>query len=188
MLERRQVNPYAFHIFAFRHGFERLTPRVLHSLASKAIFDFGGFNGDSALAMRAYASQVCTFEIRRENIRAMTQILAANPTDRRNVISLHAGVTNRTRRLCLPSCAGKGPTLKTRGDSCQEMDLVTVDDFVESHNITIGFIKADIEGHALEMVQGALRTLKSQKPIISISCYHNAEDCCYATVALPRTA
>jgi hypothetical protein len=43
-------------------------------------------------------------------------------------------------------------------------------------DMKIGFIEADIEGHVLEMVEGALRTPKRKKSIISISCYHNIDE------------
>jgi FkbM family methyltransferase len=160
----------------FRHGLERLTPRVLHSLASKAIVDFGGFDEGSALAMSSYADRAYAFEICPENIRIMTQIHEANPMDGRNALSLHAGVTNRTGRVCVPSCVGQGTNLKARRDPCQKVGLVPVDNFAESHNITVGFIKVDIEGHAFENGAGWTTYPEKAKAIPSISCYHGTEE------------
>jgi hypothetical protein len=41
--------------------------------------------------------------------------------------------------------------------------------------LTIGFIKTDIEGHEREVSQGAIATLGTQQPFLSISTYHNIE-------------
>jgi hypothetical protein len=53
--------------------------------------------------------------------------------------------------------------------------VATIDDEVEKYNLSIGFMKIDIEGYELEVLKGAINTLKSQHPILSLSSYHNIE-------------
>ena len=34
----------------------------------------------------------------------------------------------------------------------------------------------DVEGHALEILRGAIRTIKNQRPVLSIAIYHNSSE------------
>jgi hypothetical protein len=43
---------------------------------------------------------------------------------------------------------------------------------VQSRGITVGFSKADVEGVGYHVVNGAINTVKRDRPVISISCYH----------------
>jgi hypothetical protein len=39
-----------------------------------------------------------------------------------------------------------------------------------------GFIKIDTEGHGLEIIRGAMKTLKAQHPSIALACYHERDE------------
>jgi FkbM family methyltransferase len=41
-----------------------------------------------------------------------------------------------------------------------EVNIVIVDLFVETHDIQVGFVKCDTEGHGLPIIRGAEKTLK----------------------------
>jgi hypothetical protein len=51
----------------------------------------------------------------------------------------------------------------------------TIDRFVAARNLSLGFIRADVEGAALQAVRGAIKTLRSQRPIVAIAGYHGVE-------------
>jgi hypothetical protein len=77
------------------------------------------------------------------------------------------GFVNVSQRGNLASnLASKGPI---------PVRLTTIDDEVRAYNITIGFIKIDIEGYEPEVLKGAITTLETQHPILSLSSYHNIE-------------
>ena len=58
----------------------------------------------------------------------------------------------------------------------ESIHITTLDKFVEEHNLKVGLIKVDIEGFEQEFLKGALNTIKTQKPILLLSIYHNADD------------
>lgn len=56
----------------------------------------------------------------------------------------------------------------------EEISLTTLDNFAKQHGITkIDFIKIDIEGHEMHMLQGAEQILKRDKPVIYMECDDN---------------
>lgn len=62
-------------------------------------------------------------------------------------------------------------------DKTYEVDVLTIDTFVEKNNITkVDYIKADIEGSERDMLKGAERTIKKYLPKISICTYHLEDD------------
>ena len=57
------------------------------------------------------------------------------------------------------------------------MDIVTLDKFCGDRNISnIKLIKADVEGMGLDMLLGAKNTIRSNRPVLSLSIYHNKEE------------
>ena len=56
------------------------------------------------------------------------------------------------------------------------IEATTLDDFVRKNNIEVGLIKVDIEGYEQHFLKGAEQTIKTQKPALLISIYHNIDD------------
>ncbi len=62
-------------------------------------------------------------------------------------------------------------------DKSKTISVTSVDNFVKEENIEkVDFIKLDIEGAELNCLQGAVNTLKKDRPQLSISIYHKYED------------
>lgn len=58
---------------------------------------------------------------------------------------------------------------KSRKEVEESISITTLDDFVQSEQLTkIDFIKADIEGWELKMLQGAETTLKKHRPVLML--------------------
>ena len=64
-------------------------------------------------------------------------------------------------------------TISNNSKNGCEINLTTIDHEVEKYNMSVGFMKADIEGMELQALEGAVKTIKKQRPIISFSIYHN---------------
>ena len=55
--------------------------------------------------------------------------------------------------------------------------MVSIDDFIEEHNIKrVDFIKIDTEGYEKPVIQGARETIKRFHPVIVCSAYHLPDD------------
>ncbi|MCP1374078.1 FkbM family methyltransferase [Dyella lutea] len=57
-----------------------------------------------------------------------------------------------------------------------EMPFISIDDYVDSREIQIDYIKMDIEGGEIPALEGAAKTIASQKPRLAISAYHKEDD------------
>jgi hypothetical protein len=64
--------------------------------------------------------------------------------------------------------------LQEGGNTAGEM--TTIDAEVKKHNMTVGFIKMDVEGYGMPVIKGAIETIKSQRPVLSLGIYHNHEE------------
>ena len=51
-----------------------------------------------------------------------------------------------------------------------------LDHFAEEHGLTVGLIKADIEGAEQSLLRGAEKTIRKDRPALMISIYHNIDD------------
>lgn len=73
--------------------------------------------------------------------------------------------------------AGLGSSfLKPIINSALKTQITTLDKFVEENNLQVGLIKVDIEGFEQEFLKGAMNTIKTQKPVLLLSIYHNLSD------------
>jgi FkbM family methyltransferase len=144
-----------------------LGARVTAGLKQKDFLDIGAFNGDSALALSEYAGRVHSIEISRDNFAALNRTLTANPEWSANVHTYLMGIGEKAG---FAGVSGGGEGAQMREGN--QIEILPVDDFVARHNLTVGFMKADIEGLAFAMVKGARQTMIRDRPIFSISCYH----------------
>lgn len=55
--------------------------------------------------------------------------------------------------------------------------MVPLDQYVREQRLgPVGLIKADVEGMGLELLKGALETIRRDRPILSLCIYHNREE------------
>lgn len=47
---------------------------------------------------------------------------------------------------------------------------------MQEHGLNVGLIKVDTEGHEQPFLRGAEQTIRTQKPVLLISIYHNMPD------------
>jgi FkbM family methyltransferase len=157
-------------VFAFHHGLKLLDSRIATGLKQKDILDIGAYNGDSALIFSQYARRVHSVEISETNIAAMRKVLAANPEISTNVQVYHMGIGDKPGHMGVRG-SGNGASLGPG----QQVEVIPVDDFVQRYNLTVGFMKADVEGYAFQMAFGARQTLLRDRPIFSFAVYHSFE-------------
>lgn len=78
----------------------------------------------------------------------------------------------------------KGTAWLTNQDVCSRLSkfksnsfkvkLTTIDELFYKQNIPITYLKIDVEGSDLNVLKGALKSIKKYKPKISVATYHNA--------------
>jgi hypothetical protein len=84
--------------------------------------------------------------------------------------------------VLMPNVIGAGATMQAvlTGDEQVEMltlPLQSVDALVRERRIPhIDFLKIDVEGADLGVLQGAAETIRTQRPRLAIACYHKPDD------------
>ena len=94
------------------------------------------------------------------------------PPELYEIFQMGLGKENKT--VAFADSKDSGNTLCHAGkDLCK---IVRLDDFMRDKKGNIGFLKADVEGYGLDLVQGAVETLKRDRPILDISIYHSGSE------------
>lgn len=168
-----EENIFASNVFYYKHGMEDL--QTLDKVKNRNIVDVGGYIGDSALVLSKYTDKnVYTFEACKENYVRMDKTFELNNV--KNVIPVNYALGDSIDGKV--SLGGIGPSshvVSIDGDDC-DINYTTLDKYVSENNIDVGLIKVDIEGFEQKFLKGAQETIKTQKPVLLISIYHNPDD------------
>lgn len=166
-------NYYGIENFYFHCGLRFLSKNLLKKYEKKDVIDAGAANGDTpAIFSREYKFRnIYAFEPEKNNyIKLLENIKRFNLT---NVIPVNKGVGDKNKKLKITNEEGQSHISAYGG---QEIDCITIDEFVEKNNISVGLIKMDIEGFESYAIKGAGKTIKEQRPILLISIYHCGRD------------
>jgi len=170
---RRLGNYYGIENFYFHCGLRFLTKNVLKKYQKKDVVDAGAANGDTpAIFSREYTfKNIFAFEPEKNNYRKLLKNIKRFRL--KNVIPVNKGVGDRNLVLKITNEEGQSH-INVHGN--QEVEIITIDEFVEKNNISVGLIKMDIEGFESYAIKGAEETIKDQKPLLLISIYHSGKD------------
>ncbi|MFO7795235.1 MAG: FkbM family methyltransferase [Promethearchaeia archaeon] len=160
-------------IFKYKHGLNFIPNDVIDNLANKVFLDCGAYMGDSALVFEkdCNASRIYSFEPVPDNYKYLLDLIALN--NLKKVIPIKKGLGEVSGRKSY-SALGFCSRISENGN--EEMEIITIDDFVLENKIKVGLIKMDLEGYEMEALNGAKYTIRKNKPILLISIYHNPEE------------
>ena len=170
------VNHFEPCVFYYKHGMETL--KNTDRIRQQNIIDAGGFIGDSALVLSSYTEKkIYSFEAIPANLQKMQKTIELNSLS--NVIPVNKALYSKKTELEFNICDSASSSVKLEaipeGEKVK-VQAITLDEFVKEHNLDVGLIKVDLEGAEQEFLQGALNTIKEQKPTLLFSIYHKPED------------
>lgn len=170
------INHFEPSVFLYRHGIDKL--EYPDRIKNKSILDIGAFIGDSALVLKELTDKkIYSFEPIQENYDLMLKTIELN--DIKNVAPIKggAGADNAVINIFSAGSSSSADQVMAMGSQKgEECRIYKIDDFVKENNIEVGLIKVDIEGFERQFIQGAVETIKTQKPALLLSVYHNADD------------
>jgi FkbM family methyltransferase len=181
MSKYQGVRNFCLEVFCFHHGLRMLDPRIQASLKTKSFIDIGAFNGDSALVLSDYAKDVYSLELSGANFAVLNCVLSQNPILSANVHAFHVGASDHDGES---SVTGYGAGAKISGHIGQLVKIVTIDKFVQEHNLSVGFVKGDVEGNAAGIITGATVTMVRDRPVFSLLSYHDFSEMCNMSIFL----
>lgn len=144
----------------------------------KNIIDVGAFIGDSAILFSPYTNKkVYAFEPFKKSYETMLQTLKINNVT--NVSPINIGLMDKSQKD-IPIYGGgsniANSIIRPHGNIVDNIEVRTLDDWIKENPIEIGLIKVDIESAEQKFLQGAINTIKEQRPNMLISIYHGAHD------------
>lgn len=149
-------------------------------LKDKDIIDAGAFTGDTSIPISEITNKnVYAFEPFDKSYEMLVKNIENNNI--RNIIPINKslGDINGERTLFLAGQNVQGitndPNIR-KADKEIKVDETTIDKFVSENDLKIGLISIDVEGAEMDLLKGALETIKTQKPILTVSIYHKASD------------
>lgn len=157
-----------------------LSENDLNYIKNKDIIDAGAYTGDTSLPLSKTTSKnIYAFEPFKDSF----ELLKKNIDDNNftNIIPVNKSLGNTVgeRSLYLSGQNVQGitsdPNIRSY-DTEIKVEETTVDAFVEENNLNVGFITIDVEGAEMALLEGAINTIKTQKPILYISIYHKVSD------------
>lgn len=137
------------------------------------VIDAGGCWGDTAMHFAQQAAKVYCFECIPSNIGIIQENLRLNPQLASKIVVIPEALwdTSGERLTFNDAGPGSGPSSGGAGIS---VETKTLDDFVSENSLKrIDFIKMDIEGSEPRALAGAERTIRSHRPQLAISIYHD---------------
>lgn len=172
------IRQFEISVFLNKHGLYLFEELTLNNIKNKDIIDVGGFVGDSAIFFEKEVTlkNIYSFEATKSNYDLMLKTLKLNNSSR--IVPINKGLGSKNEILNITVNGGGSSLISSsvNGDNIEQCEIITLDDFVEKHNIEVGFIKVDIEDFEQEFLKGAINTIKTQKPAMLISIYHNYSD------------
>ena len=151
-------------------------------IKGSVFLDGGAYVGDTAFSFLEYDPQkVYAFEPDRRNHASLTENIERNGLSDRIIAQMKGlGSAVESRSFCANQRGASRVASSTEiaaGKAAAQIECVPIDDFVRAEEIQrVGLIKLDVEGFEKEVVQGALETIKRDRPVLLISIYHNPKD------------
>ena len=143
--------------------------------------DGGAFKGDSATDMLAAIpgiKQIIACEPDPKTFKKL-QLFAESDIAQGIVVPLETALSNASghSESVASGSRGSGITGKNRRAKISEVRLDTIDNIVGEARID--YIKLDVEGFEKEAILGAVKILRRESPILSVSVYHRTDDIWY---------
>ena len=172
-------SPWAKNIFHLHtYIYEQYAiPGIVEAAPGSVIIDAGAYNGDTAIYFSRKAGEkgkVYAFEADSKNINDAQTNIDINNCKNVEVLLMALSDTKGEINFSLNKIASSNShQIETGGITVPCTDL---DSFVGEKNIRVDYIKSDIEGGEMRLLQGAKETIKRDGPICGIAPYHKRED------------
>lgn len=155
-----------FYIF----GLEQYNIKNIFEVSNDSvIFDVGAWKGDTAYFFSKKCNgnaKIYAFEPDKNAYKTLKIIKEKYKLN--NVILKNILFSNKKETVDFMSMTPNTPIVK--------MDAVTIDEFSESNNIErIDYLKMDVEGAEMHILEGAVNTIKKFRPSLAIAIYHGGE-------------
>jgi FkbM family methyltransferase len=143
------------------------------------VIDGGACYGDTALYFSIKSdAKVYAFEFLEENLNIFKKNMLLNPQHAQNITLVEKPLSSRSGKKFYAISNVPGMSITTiKYEHAKELHSISIDDYVEQNRIPkIDFIKLDVECSEADVLNGAIRTIRTFKPKLAICVYHKYND------------
>ena len=165
--------------FLTHHGLRLLDFPVRDYLRDGNFIDAGCCFGDSALVfLKHYApGKVYSFEPSESNRNVCKNYLKRNKINPEKIELVPLGLGAENETIFFHETPGESNSLLTHAENGIPITVKTLDTFCTERNLSrVKLIKADIEGMGMDMLHGAEKVIRENRPVMSLSIYHNKKE------------
>ena len=141
------------------------------------VIDCGAYTGNTSLYFSdrvGSCGKVFSFEAMPSTYNKLKQNI--EKLNRKNIYIYNNAVSNEEKKLIFTETATPASRQITSGKGI-EVQALSIDDFVRKNNIGhVDFIKMDVEGAELDVLNGCEETCKKFSPILAVCLYHKRDD------------
>lgn len=179
LLRRKYVfsEPFAECVFYYHHGLKLLDRKIHDYIRNKDFLDIGCWIGDTALVLQEYSPRkVYSFDISSKVLKEYCAVMKNNNIDEARYETVLAALGKESKMIFVDFYERDLSTSNTvYNEGKNRVIQTTIDEYVDEHNLNVGLIQADIEGAEFDMILGAEKTIKLQKPVLLIDIYHRPD-------------
>lgn len=153
------------------HVWEPQTTKLLlhFSKGAKNVIIAGAYFGDQTIpvANNIKSTGCChAFEPNKNNSDLIIENAALNNLN--NIVVNHLALWNKSNeKLVFEGEDALASTIETKEDNANVLHTITVDDYVKQQQLSgIALLMIDVEGSEIKVLQGAVETLKLNKPVV----------------------
>lgn len=174
------IDHFELSVFWHKMGLDFLS--YSDKICNKDVIDAGAYIGDSALIISEYTNgNIYGFEAFKDNFELMQKTIEMNSLSKLQPINMGLSDKIEAKELYISdssscNCFDANDIYTFNESNKVIVNCTTIDQFVKDNNLNIGLIKSDIEGGEQQLLEGAIDTIKTQKPTLLISIYHSLED------------
>ena len=150
---------------------------LLKSISDGCFIDLGAYYGDTLtryLNKFPGLKKAVAVEPERHSFKKLNECAESLNAD---ITCINALVGNKVGTEQVSNSRGRGtralPASNVELKNTCEIDVITVDSLSPDK---VSFIKFDVEGSEADAIDGAAETIKRDRPVMKIACYHRSED------------
>lgn len=169
-----ELKSYGEEVFHFVHGLRFAHEKIKEYVKKRDVFDVGAYVGDSATILATYTDKkVYSYELSPKFVDTITNAIKKFNNEGK-ILLVNAGMSDKPGTTKINDVNNAGGSLSLSGEVL--VNITTIDEEVKRTGAIPGFIKADVEGFGLKVIQGADKSIEKYRPVIEIACYHNYDE------------
>lgn len=151
-------------------------PGLLEARAGDCVIDAGAFIGDTTLYFAEKVGargHVFAFEAMSASAEDAKDNLTLNGCANAEVVNMALASQHQILRFASTPVMSNA---YCHADGDVAVQAMPLDAFVEQRGLTVNFLKMDIEGAEMDVLRGAQKTIRSDRPTCAIALYHRQSD------------